>query len=426
MNPRLWPVLALLLFAATPAPAVDPAEQAAGDDARGQASRAEEVEARFQRGTRLAAEGRTDEAIEVFLALTEDHPRLPEPYNNLAALYARQGRLEKAKEVLERGIRTDESYAAVYENLSTIYVEMARNSYVKALRLDESREAPDLRLLHALHSRPAPRRTDTVVAGRSREAAPQAEQAPAMSGESAKATGNPTRMADAGEAVDSANEAPAEAPTTPESEPETEPEPEDPPAAAQEEGEADREEPAVVQEAESEPAQEADAEPAQEQEAAPAQVASAEPAPAAADRAPEGAADAQTGAEDEPAPAAEDTEAAFPQAALATLRQWARAWSEQDVEAYLGFYADDFEPEEAASRDAWAETRRNRIRRPEWIEVRLDKLQPERVDDRTVRVRLIQHYDASNYQDKTLKRMVLVRRDGDWRIREETSLEILD
>src|SRR5262252_7234454 len=44
--------------------------------------------ARFTKGLILAEQNKTAEAIEVFSALSHDYPELPEPYNNLAVLYA--------------------------------------------------------------------------------------------------------------------------------------------------------------------------------------------------------------------------------------------------------------------------------------------------------------------------------------------------
>jgi tetratricopeptide (TPR) repeat protein len=72
------------------------------------------------------------------VALTNDYPELPEPYNNLAVLYASQGQYEKAKVALEMAIRTHPSYATAHENLGDIYAKMASQAYDRALQLDRS------------------------------------------------------------------------------------------------------------------------------------------------------------------------------------------------------------------------------------------------------------------------------------------------
>jgi tetratricopeptide (TPR) repeat protein len=92
----------------------------------------------FKQGLTLTEQGKTAEAIKVFTSLTEDYPELPEPYNNLAVLYAGQGQYEKAKVALEMAIRTHPSYATAHENLGDIYAKMASQAYDRALQLDKS------------------------------------------------------------------------------------------------------------------------------------------------------------------------------------------------------------------------------------------------------------------------------------------------
>ncbi|MGQ9724812.1 MAG: L,D-transpeptidase Cds6 family protein [Tepidimonas sp.] len=91
---------------------------------------------RFLKGIILYGMNRLDEAIAVFHKLTEDYPELPEPYNNLAVIYAQQKQYEKAKEALEKAIRTHPAYAIAHENLGDIYARLASEAYSKALQLD--------------------------------------------------------------------------------------------------------------------------------------------------------------------------------------------------------------------------------------------------------------------------------------------------
>jgi len=97
--------------------------------------------ARFAKGLILAEQNKTKEAIEVFSSLSKDYPELPEPYNNLAVLYASQGQYEKAREQLEKSIRTHPSYATAYENLGDVYTKLASQAYDKALQFDSSNSA---------------------------------------------------------------------------------------------------------------------------------------------------------------------------------------------------------------------------------------------------------------------------------------------
>jgi tetratricopeptide (TPR) repeat protein len=97
-----------------------------------------DARARFLKGVIYTELGRQPDAIKVFTALTEEFPELPEPYNNLAVLYAAQGQDDKARKALELAIRTHPSYATAHENLGDIYAKMAREAYDKALQLDSS------------------------------------------------------------------------------------------------------------------------------------------------------------------------------------------------------------------------------------------------------------------------------------------------
>lgn len=105
-----------------------------------------DAQARFLKGLILTEQGQTGDAIKTFAALTEDYPELPEPYNNLAVLYASQGQYDKAKLALEMAIRTHPSYATAHENLGDIYAKMASQAYDRALQLDRSNTATQTKL----------------------------------------------------------------------------------------------------------------------------------------------------------------------------------------------------------------------------------------------------------------------------------------
>jgi len=102
------------------------------------AGKPRDAQGRFLKGLILTEMNRPAEAIQVFAKLAEDYPELPEPYNNLAVLYASQGQYEKARTALESSIRTHPSYATAHENLGDIYAKLASQAYDKALQLDSS------------------------------------------------------------------------------------------------------------------------------------------------------------------------------------------------------------------------------------------------------------------------------------------------
>ena len=110
------------------------------------AAKPRDAQARFLKGLILTEMNRQNDAIAVFSKLTEDYPELPEPYNNLAVLYAQQRQFEKAKNALEMAIRTHPSYATAHENLGDIYARMASQAYDKALQIDSSNASAQTKL----------------------------------------------------------------------------------------------------------------------------------------------------------------------------------------------------------------------------------------------------------------------------------------
>ena len=102
------------------------------------ASKPRDAQGRFLKGLILTEMNKPAEAIAVFTRLTEDYPELPEPYNNLAVLYAQQKQFDRARSALEMAIRTHPSYAIAYENLGDIYAKLASQAYDKALQIDSA------------------------------------------------------------------------------------------------------------------------------------------------------------------------------------------------------------------------------------------------------------------------------------------------
>jgi tetratricopeptide (TPR) repeat protein len=116
------------------------------------ASKPKDPQMRFLKGVIQRDSGKTSEAVTTFTKLTEDYPELPEPYNNLAVLYAGQSQFDKARTALEMAIRTNPSYATAHENLGDVYAKLASQAYNKALQLDTGNTAvpPKLALIREL------------------------------------------------------------------------------------------------------------------------------------------------------------------------------------------------------------------------------------------------------------------------------------
>ena len=90
---------------------------------------------RFALATMQMEQGQLAEAERALLALTQDHPDLADPFNNLAVIRAGRGDLEAARDALEQALRLQPEHAAALENLGDVLVRLAARAYERALPL---------------------------------------------------------------------------------------------------------------------------------------------------------------------------------------------------------------------------------------------------------------------------------------------------
>lgn len=89
---------------------------------------------RFVKGLILSEQKKTVEAIDIFSKLTVDHPDYPEPYNNLAVLFATEGQYVKARLALDTALKLNPKYATAHENLGDVYLQSALQAYSDAAK----------------------------------------------------------------------------------------------------------------------------------------------------------------------------------------------------------------------------------------------------------------------------------------------------
>jgi ketosteroid isomerase-like protein len=115
-----------------------------------------------------------------------------------------------------------------------------------------------------------------------------------------------------------------------------------------------------------------------------------------------------------------------PRDARATLLAWADAWSRQDPDQYLSFYARSFQPPKATSRTAWEAARRERISKPRFIEVEVANIVIVVYRDHTAAT-FLQTYQSDTFRDRVAKRVELIWEQGngrfEWKIRDERVVE---
>ena len=301
---------------------------------------------RFLRGIIFTEQNKPNEAIKVFTELTQEFPELPEPYNNLAVLYASQGQYDRARTALEMAIRTHPSYATAHENLGDIYAKMASQAYDKALQLDKSNTTAQtkLNLIKDLFPSGKPARTS--------------------------AKGEPPAKVAAAPAV--TKPAPAPQPAAPAAKPA---------------------EPVAQKEPPKEPAAKS-APPKEPPPAAKAEPAAKEPAKAAA--APQN-----------------------PDEVVKSLMGWAKAWSANDVDAYLAHYAPDFRPPKGENRSKWEAERKARIAKPRKIDVDIEAPKVTFNDAKRATVTFRQRYESGSLKVASTKTVIMVKAGEKWLIQEE-------
>jgi tetratricopeptide (TPR) repeat protein len=151
-----------------------------------------DVQAKFKRATVLARLNRDDEAIAAFTELTQAYPELPEPYNNLAALYAKKGRYDEARVALETATKANPSYALAFENLGDLYLRLASESYKRAQSLGSKSPLTAQRVgdIQKIVSPPPRRRPEAAAAAAASGASHVSAASAAAAASSSSATSN--------------------------------------------------------------------------------------------------------------------------------------------------------------------------------------------------------------------------------------------
>ncbi len=311
------------------------------------ASKPKDAQARFLKGLIFTEQAKTVDAINIFSALSADYPELPEPYNNLAVLYASQGQYDNAKLALEMAIRTHPSYATAHENLGDIYAKMASQAYDRALQLDRSNTATQTKLSmiqELFAADPRSKEAATPTTGKRVAASPAITASPV------------TATKPAIPASPSITTSPVMTTS-----------------------------PAIT--------------------ASPVTAAAHKPAPTQT-----------SSAAALPAPVTDNNSEI-----IKTVNAWAAAWSSQNANNYLSFYADDFITPSGETRAVWEAIRKERINTPKSIQVDISNAAVVFGDDNHATVKFRQSYRANHLKTSGKKTLLMAKTNGKWLIREERS-----
>lgn len=117
---------------------------------------------------------------------------------------------------------------------------------------------------------------------------------------------------------------------------------------------------------------------------------------------------------------------------VAFIEQWSGAWQEQSIDEYFSMYSDGYSAYQHMSSNEWRIWRTVRLEKPVWISIEIG---PVTVERRTggesesewkeeFRATFWQLYRSPDYQDDTLKTLILRREAGGLKITDEINEEV--
>ena len=96
------------------------------------AQRPRDPQMRFWQAVLLTRQGKREQAMLVYTALTQDFPELAEPHNNLGVLQAANNDIDLAQRSFELALRADPQHALAHENLADVLLRQAQRHYQRA------------------------------------------------------------------------------------------------------------------------------------------------------------------------------------------------------------------------------------------------------------------------------------------------------
>ncbi|MDH5190912.1 MAG: tetratricopeptide repeat protein [Gammaproteobacteria bacterium] len=105
---------------------------------------------------------------------------------------------------------------------------------------------------------------------------------------------------------------------------------------------------------------------------------------------------------------------------LAVLYGWSQAWSSQKPADYLIYYSPNFQTPGGMPRSIWEKRRHERLTKPRFIKVMIERPEVTFINDSTARLIFLQDYHSSAFRDKNKKTLMMQKVNGNWRIFRET------
>ncbi|WP_162932505.1 L,D-transpeptidase Cds6 family protein [Solimonas sp. K1W22B-7] len=103
----------------------------------------------------------------------------------------------------------------------------------------------------------------------------------------------------------------------------------------------------------------------------------------------------------------------------ASVRDWADAWTKQDVQRFLNHYSESFTPPDGLSLEQWRAQRRSSIARAKKINLTIEDVKLAMLDERHARVSFRQTYQSDLLSDVLIRTLDLRNVDSRWLIESE-------
>jgi len=408
------------------------------------AKRPHDVQMRFLKGLILTEKHKIAEAIGIFVGLSEDFPDSPEPFNNLAVLFAANGQFEKARGALEAAMRTHPTYATAYKNLNSVQARLARQAGMpQPLGGENTSTSSKLTLIRSLEVN-----AGNIASTRSALAPVPLENAPpvTITDRALKTTlpGNPAVQEPAILASDARLSVPTLVATANQQLAKADSKPD---RFVGSESTAHDQVPKVVKgwskaltdehladvRVKLENQDDGDASTVKANDAgrnnfetiAIAAIAAAAPTPPASEAKtaapPLGTTGKQEFARTDSKPersVAAGNEEADRDHVLNVVNGWSKAWSGHDTEKYLSYYSKDFQTPNRESITAWENKRRVRISGQSRTSIEIDSPHVL-INGPTALVRFRQIYISENFKSDIYKILTFTRKNGEWKIVKE-------
>ncbi len=379
----------------------------------------DDLHARFNRANKQLAEGQAQLAANAYQALIDDYPSIIEPYLNLASIYSSQAKLNEARGVLLKGFDANPKAGMLFDHLSEVHGALAAQSYQYALDTKATNDTPALILARA--------KTIVTSLDQQQEIAKLTQQLSAQQGQVASVE-QTERLRELEAQVQQLQQAAVSAKAVQDNElSQAKARIADLSQSLTQSQAAKREALARVVRAEQDSSGNVSELNAQLLESQAALLAAneglkqkelvAKRADQAERRVEELEAENDRISRDLKlalaSNVAKPAETSQPQKAIALVKGWARAWSAQDVDAYVSHYASNYSSSSSLSRAQWLEQRQIRLTNKEFINVRLKDFVVKDLGQQ-FSVTFSQHYQSNTVDDTVTKRLVFHKSGDDW------------